>query len=113
VWLRRRSRERRLEVARSWPMARGEVNRWEIVEADPEASSLGTLYQIEGGFHFILHGEYFGGYVRSEAMPRREAERLAKGTPSVQVRYDPANPDLVAVFAEDNEGNLPFRVFSG
>jgi hypothetical protein len=32
---------------------------------------------------------------------------------AVRVRYDPANPDAVAVLAEDNENNLPFRVFSG
>lgn len=113
LWLRRKSREKRLEAAQGWPCATGEVNRWEILEADPDASSLGTLYQIEAGFHFIVNGEYFGGYLRSVAMPHREAQMHAKGSPAVRVRYDPANPDLVAVLAEDNEGNLPFRVFSG
>jgi hypothetical protein len=113
LWLRRRSREKKLLSAQAWPIANGEINHWQIVDADAEASSLGKLYQIEAGFHFMVNGEYFGGYLRSVAMPHREAETLAKGTPAVRVRYDPANPDSVAVMAEDNEGNLPFRVFSG
>jgi hypothetical protein len=113
LWLRRRSREKKLHSAQAWPIANGEVNRWQILDADAEASSVGTLFQIEAGFHFLINGEYFGGYLRSVAMPHREAETLAKGNPTVHVRYDPANPDSVAVLAEDNEGNLPFRVFSG
>jgi hypothetical protein len=113
LWLRKRSREKRLRSAQAWPIANGEVNHWEILDADAEASSVGTLYQIEAGFHFLVNGEYFGGYLRSVALPRREAETLAKGNPIVYVRYDPANPDSVAVLAEDNERNLPFRVFSG
>ena len=113
VWLRRRSREKKLRAAQAWPVATAEVNRWEILNADEEASSVGALYQIEAGFHFILNGEYYGGYLRSVAMVHHEAEIKAKGTPAVQVRYDPANPDSVAVLAEDNEHNLPFRVFSG
>jgi hypothetical protein len=99
VRLRRRSREKRLQVAQGWPVATG--------------SSVGALYQLEAGFHFIVNGEYFGGYLRSVAMTHHEAETKAKGTPAVRVRYDPANPDAVAVLAEDNENNLPFRVFSG
>jgi hypothetical protein len=111
--LRRRRREKKLLSARGWPTATGEVNRWNVVTADPESSSVGTMYQIEAGFHFIVNGEYFGGYLRSVALTMHEAETKAKGTPAVRVRYDPANPDAVAVLAEDNEGNLPFRVFSG
>jgi hypothetical protein len=113
VWLRRRSREKRLQAAQAWPIAAGEVNHWAVLDADQEASSVGALYQIEGGFHFKVNGEYFGGYLRSVAMGHHEAETKAKGTPAVHVRYDPANPDAVAVLAEDNEGNLPFRIFSG
>jgi hypothetical protein len=113
LWLRRRSRDKKLRAAQAWPIATGEVNHWEVVNADPEASSVGALYQIEAGFHFILNGEYFGGYLRSVALTLHEAETKAKGTPAVHVRYDPANPDVVAVLAEDNENNLPFRVFSG
>jgi Protein of unknown function (DUF3592) len=113
LWLRRTSREKKLASARVWPTATGEVNRWNVVTADPEASSLGALYQIEAGFHFIVNGEYFGGYLRSIAMGHHEAETKAKGNPTVHVRYDPANPDAVAVLAEDNQSNLPFRIFSG
>jgi hypothetical protein len=113
MWLRRRGREKKLRAALSWPLAIGEVNHWEIVEADQEASSVGALYQIEAGFHFILNGEYYGGYLRSVAMGHHEAETKAKGAPAIHVRYDPANPDAVAVLAEDNVNNLPFRIFSG
>jgi hypothetical protein len=113
VWLRRRSREKRLQAAQSWPIATGEVNHWQVVNADEEASSVGALYQIEAGFHFIVNGEYFGGYLRSVALALHEAETKAKGNPAVRVRYDSGNPDSVAVLAEDNGGNLPFRVFSG
>ena len=113
LWLRRQNREKKLQSAQAWPIATGEVNHWQILNADAEASSAGTLFQIEAGFHFLINGEYFGGYLRSVALPHREAETLAKGNPTVHVRYDPANPDSVAVLAEDNEGNLPFRVFSG
>jgi hypothetical protein len=111
-WLRRRSREKRLQAAQAWPLAAGEVNHWAIVDADREAGTVGALYQIEAGFHFRVNGEYFGGYLRSVAMGHHEAETKAKGIPAVNVRYDPANPDAVAVLTEDNEGNLPFRVFS-
>ena len=113
VWLRRRDREKRLQAAQGWPLVTGEVNHWTVAIAEKEASSRGELYQIEAGFHFTVNGEYFGGYVRSVAMVRREAETLAKGTPPVNIRYDPANPDSAAVLAQDNPDNLPFRVFSG
>jgi hypothetical protein len=113
VWLRRRSREKKLHAAQAWPIATGEVNHWRVVNADEEAGSVGALYQIEAGFHFIVNGEYFGGYLRSVALALHEAETKAKGNPAVHVRYNPANPDSVAVLAEDNDGNLPFRVFSG
>jgi hypothetical protein len=111
--LRRKSREKKLRAAQGWPTTSGEVNSWKVTEADPEASSVGALYQIEAGFHFMINGEYFGGYLRSVALGLHEAETTSKGNPAVRVRYDPANPDTVAVLAEDNEGNLPFRVFSG
>ena len=110
--LRRKSREKKLRAAQGWPTTSGEVNSWKVIEADPDATAMGALYQIEAGFHFIVNGEYFGGYLRSVALGLHEAETKAKGNPAVRVRYDPANPDAVAVLAEDNEGNLPFRVFS-
>jgi hypothetical protein len=112
LWLRRRKRAKRLLAARGWTQATGEVNHWKIVTADEDAASSGLDTQIEAAFHFRVKGEYFGGYVRSIAMVRREAERSAQGAPAVHLRYDPANPNRVAVLAEDNAGNLPFRVFS-
>jgi hypothetical protein len=111
-WLRRRERQKRLHLAAAWPVIAAEVNHWAVMPADEDANAFGTPFQIEAGFHFILKGEYYGGYFRSVALAGGEAERLAKGTPSVNVRYNPANPDAVAVLAEDNSGNLPFKVFS-
>jgi hypothetical protein len=46
-------------------------------------------------------------------MGAAEAGTIPAATPKVQVRYDPANPDRAVVRAEDNVGNLPFRVMSG
>lgn len=93
-------------------MAQGEVNGWKIVTAEAEAG-FGVDSQIEAGFHFVLNGEYFGGYMRSEPMIRREAERMAQGAPRIIVRYDAANPDKNFVLPEDNAGNLPFVIYKG
>lgn len=112
LWLRRKGRQKKLQMALSWPVIAAEVNHWAVLPADEEANAFGTPYQIEAGFHFILNGEYYGGYFRSVALAGGEAERLAKGAPSVNVRYDPADPDSTAVLAEDNTDSLPFRVFS-
>jgi hypothetical protein len=109
---RHRSLEKKLRLARGWPLAVGEVNHWAVVDADEDAMSTATPCQIEASFHFLVGGEYFGGYFRSVGLVRREAEAMAKGSPSVNVRYDPANPDSVVVLAEDNADNLPFRVLS-
>lgn len=112
LWLRRRSRQKRLRLALNWPVIAAEVNHWAVLPADEDANAFGAPYQIEAGFHFILNGEYYGGYFRSVALAGGEAERSAKGNPAVNVRYDPANPDSTAVLAEDNSGNLPFQIFS-
>ena len=112
LWLRRKKRQKKLQLAAGWPIAAAEVNHWAVLPADEDANAFGTPFQIEAGFHFILNGEYYGGYFRSVALAGGEAERLAKGNPPVNVRYDPANPDSTAVLAEDNTGNLPFSVFS-
>ena len=112
-WLRgAEAAQKKLQLAATWPVIAAEVNHWAVMPADEDANAFGTPYQIEAGFHFILNGEYYGGYFRSVALAGGEAERLAKGTPSVNVRYNPANPDAVAVLAEDNTGNLPFQIFS-
>jgi hypothetical protein len=111
--LRRRAREKKLQAAAQWPIVQAEINHWQVLSADEEAATMGAAYQIEAGFHFKLNGEYFGGYLRSVAMGLHESETKATGNPMVNVRYDPANPDVVAVLAEDNVGTLPFRVYSG
>src|SRR6185437_13049961 len=112
LWVRRRSRQKKLQQAATWPTIAAEVNHWAVLPADEETNAFGVPFQIEAGFHFILNGEYYGGYFRSVALAGGEAERLAKGNPTVNVRYNPANPDSVAVLAEDNTNNLPFQVFS-
>jgi hypothetical protein len=112
AWSLRRSFEKRMREAKGWPTTQGEVNGWKIINAEAEAG-FGVDSQIEAGFHFIVNGEYFGGYVRSEPMVRREAERMAQGTPKINVRYDAANPDRNFVLPEDNAGNLPFPIYTG
>ena len=101
-----------MREAKGWPTAQGEVNGWKIVTPEAEAA-FGVDSQIEAGFHFIVNDEYFGGYVRSEPMVRREAERMAQGSPRINVRYDTANPDRNFVLPEDNQGNLPFAIYTG
>lgn len=112
-WLRRRRREKKLGVAKSWPTVQAEINHWQVLNADEDVATMGAPYQIEAGFHFMLKDEYYGGYLRSVAMTLHEAETKGTGNPKVNVRYNPSNPDEVAVMAEDNGNNLPFRVFSG
>lgn len=112
VWLHRRSREKKLRLAAAWPTIAAEVNHWAVLPADDEANAFGTPFQIEAGFHFKLNGEYYGGYFRSVALAGGEAERLAKGNPSVNIRYNPADPNTTAVLAEDNKEKLPFKIFS-
>jgi Protein of unknown function (DUF3592) len=113
LWLHRRKRQKKLHLALQWPTATAEINHWSIVPADQEVASSATPYQIEASFHFTVKGEYFGGYLRSIALTHHGAEMMATGAPTVNVRYDPANPDSVAVLTEDNLGNLPFQVISG
>jgi hypothetical protein len=111
-WFRRRNRDRRLQLAAQWPLIQAQINHWQVVNADEEISTTGAPYQIEAGFHFTLNGEYYGGYLRSVALTHHEAESKAIGNPSVNIRYDPANPDQVVVLADDNPTTLPFRIIS-
>ena len=111
--LQHKKRQEKLRLAQQWPPATAEINHWSIVTAHQEIASSATPYQIEASFHFTLNGEYFGGYLRSVALTHHGAEMGAKGEPTVNIRYDPANPDSVAVLAEDNVGNLPFEIISG
>jgi hypothetical protein len=112
-WLRRRNRKKKLGLAKEWPAVQAEVNHWQVLNADEDVATMGAPYQIEAGFHFTLNGEYYGGYLRSVAMTLHEAESKGVGSPKVNIRYNPANPDETAVLAEDNRGNLPFDVLSG
>ena len=111
--LRENARRKRVRLATGWPQATAKINLWKVLPAGDESESFTQTDFIEAGFSFLLNGEYYGGYVRSIAMGRREAEMLALGSPSVNVRYNPANPDQTVVFAEDNAGMLPFEVVSG
>jgi Protein of unknown function (DUF3592) len=110
---RRRNRDKKLRLAAQWPPVQAEINHWQILNADQEVATTGAPYQIEAGFHFKLNDEYYDGYLRSVALTHREAESKATGNPLVNIRYNPANPDETAVFAEDNPNNLPFRIISG
>jgi hypothetical protein len=112
-WLRRGNREKKLRLAAQWPVIQAEINHWQVLNADEDVAAMGAPYQIEAGFHFTLNGEYYGGYLRSVAMTLHEAESKGVGSPKVNIRYNPANPDETAVLAEDNGAGLPFGVFSG
>ncbi len=110
--LRESARGKRVQRAAGWPQAKAEINSWKILPVGEEAESFSQSDFLEAGFSFVLNGEYYGGYVRSVAMGRKEAEKLTVGGPSVNVRYNPANPDEVVVLAEDN-ASLPFAIVSG
>ncbi len=110
--MRENARRKRVALAASWPQARGEINSWKILPLGDEADSFSQSDCLEAGFSFVLNGEYYGGYLRSTAMGRKEAERLGVGGPAVNVRYKPADPDQVVVLAEDN-AQLPFGIVSG
>lgn len=111
--VREAARRKRVRLAATWPQAVAQINSWKILDAaeEPGASAVNT-HQIEAAFYFVLQGDYRGGYLQSVTMSRREAEKLATGNPPVTVRYNPANPDQVAVLAEDN-ADLPFAILSG
>jgi Protein of unknown function (DUF3592) len=112
--VRGRARRKRVARAAQWPQTRAEVNGWKVVEAEGGTEgSFADAQQIEASFYFVLNGEFYGGYLRSVPMTRREAERLGVGSPVVQVRYNPANPDEVVVLAGDNTGELGFGIVSG
>jgi len=106
------ARKKRVRAAADWPQTPAEINSWKILPVGEEAESFTQSDYIEASFSFVLNGEYYGGYVNSVAMGRKEAEMLAVGSPAVTIRYNPANPDQVVVIAEDN-ATLPFAIVSG
>ena len=107
-----RARKKKVAVAQVWPQANAQIDIWKILPAGDAAESFTQTDVIEASFHFTLNGEYYGGYVRSVAMGRKDAEKLAVGSPAVNVRYNPANPNQVVVLAEDN-ALLSFAIISG
>lgn len=111
--LHRRSVRKKIALARAWPTATGEVNHWEVKPAEQSELTGATPNQIEARFHFSVNGEYYGGYLRSVAMGVHQSETLAKGTPQVNVRYNPQNPDSNIALPDDNTQNLPFRISTG
>ena len=111
-WQQNRRRTQRLARATNWPITQAEINHWAVLPADKDQNTAAP-YQIEAGFHFNVDGEYFGGYLRSVALTHHEAETKSKGTPTVSIRYNPANPNETAILAEDNATTLPFRIVSG
>ena len=109
--MRESARKKRVRLAAHWPQVTAKVNLWKVLPVGDDPDSFAQTDYIEGGFSFVLNGEYYGGYLRSVAMGRHDAEKLAVGEPSVVVRYNPANPDQTVVLAEDNTA-LPFDVIS-
>jgi hypothetical protein len=110
--LRESARKKRIALAAAWPQAVAQINTWKILPLGEEAESFTQSDFIEAAFSFVLNDEYYGGYLRSSGMGRKEAESLATGSPTVNVRYNPANPDEVVVLAEDNPA-FPFDIVSG
>src|SRR5450755_3241312 len=109
---RERARAKKVQLSGQWPQTQATVDIWKVLPAGDAADSFTQTDLIEASFHFTLNGEYYGGYLRSVAMGRKEAEKLAVGSPSINVRYNPANPDETAVLSEDNSG-FPFGLVSG
>ena len=109
-WLRRRAYHKKLTAALAWPLADAEVNHWKVIPAVRKELTGAHPCQLEAGFHFIVNGEYFGGYLYSVGLGQHTADTLAKGNPKVKVRYDPANPDSNIAIPSDNPGNLPFNI---
>lgn len=111
--IRERARRKRVHLASVWPQTQAHINSWKILVAGDEAESFSQSDLIEAAFHFVLNGEYYGGYLRSVPMARREAEKFAVGSPDITARYNPDNPDQTVVLAEDNSDKLPFPIVSG
>lgn len=115
--LRRSRREKALQQAATWPLLTASLLTSTVVPKDllAEEGSVFQTFQIESAFYFTLDGGYFGGHLRSIPLSDSEAHRLIVATPegtTVQVRYNPQNPDENHTFAGDNLNALPFAVWS-
>jgi hypothetical protein len=107
------ARRKRISMARDWPKCNAHITGWKIVDPDLGSGDSSLQQQIEASYYFMLNDDICGGYFRSVPMVRREAERFAEGDATVVVRYNPNDPDQVAVLAEDNKVMLPFEIISG
>lgn len=112
----RHKRNHRLHLAEHWPVATAKTLKPTVAHKDRCAHGEGLAdSQVEVPFYFTLESGYFGGQLRSEVCSDSQARRLAASLPEdtpVAVRYNPCNPDEVAVLAEDNRDRLPFQVWS-
>jgi hypothetical protein len=112
----RRKRERDLQLAATWPTASAKILKGKTVPKDElTEGSLAQTFQLECQYYFELPAGFFGGHVRSVACSDSEGRRWVAqldDNSRVIVRYDPANPDRTHTLATDNEGTLPFTVWS-
>jgi hypothetical protein len=121
--LHKRRRERNLAAAASWPLTDVYTLKPVIVAKDELAEGTAAQdSQLEIPFYFTLPetssnqpSGYFGGHLRTVALSHSEASRLIPQIPEgtlVRVRYNPQDPDQNHTFAADNEGLLPFAIWS-
>ena len=115
--VRRRKRTALLEQASTWPIATASLLKSTVLAKDPLAED-GTAFQdrqLESAFYFTLHGDYFGGHLRSVPLSDSEAHRalrlLPEDTP-VNVRYNPSNPDQNVALPADN-AEFPVAIWPG
>ena len=113
--VRKRSRERDLQAAASWPTVIAKLLAGNVVQRDELAQgTLPQTTQIEFQYYFSLGDDFFGGYLRSVPCSDSEGRRWLREVPegtSVTVRYDAEDPDRTHALERDNAGKLPFRVW--
>jgi hypothetical protein len=115
-YIRRRKRDRDLHEAEAWPVTTAKRLKGTVVPKDELAEgSLAQSCQIEFPYYFVMDDGFFGGHLRtvpcSDSEGRRWIAKVDEGAP-VTVRYDPRNPDRTHALAADNEGALPFSIWS-
>ncbi len=113
-YFRRHSRRRDLQAASGWPTATAKLLEGKIVPYDElvQGTAAQTV-QVEYPYYFALQEEFYGGYLRSVPCTDSEGSRWMREVgqgKSIQVRYDPANPDRTHALERDNPGTLPFRI---
>ena len=81
-----------MQLASQWPQTQATVDIWKILPAGDAAESFTQTDFIEASFHFTLNGEYYGGYLCSVAMGRKEAEKPSRRLPVHQRPLQPCEP---------------------